>query len=99
MEAVFDNFDLYLRAFWLTIGLFLVSGVASLILGTLLAALRVGPVAVLARLGAVYVTVVRNTPLLMIFVFGPSRCPSSASPSAGSGGRRLPLLLPPVRRR
>jgi glutamate transport system permease protein len=69
VDDVFANFDLVLKAFGLTLGLFLVSGVASLLLGALLASLRVGPVAVLARAVSVYVTVVRNTPLLMIFVF------------------------------
>jgi len=66
---VLDHFDLYLSAFRLTIGLFLVSGAASLALGTLLAAMRVGPVTVLRHASATYITVVRNTPLLMIFVF------------------------------
>ena len=69
MELVFTNFDLYLSAFRLTIGLFLVSGVASLVLGTLLAAMRVGPVAFLSKAATIYITVVRNTPLLIIFVF------------------------------
>jgi glutamate transport system permease protein len=69
VDDVFANFDLVLKAFGLTLGLFLVSGVASLLLGALLASLRVGPVAVLARAVSIYVTVVRNTPLLMIFVF------------------------------
>ena len=50
MEAVFDNFDLYLKGFGYTLALFLVSGVLSLVLGTLLVAMRVGPIAVL-RLG------------------------------------------------
>lgn len=68
MELVFSNFDLYLNAFRLTIGLFLVSGVASLVLGTVLAALRVGPVPVLAKASATYITVVRNTPLVMVFI-------------------------------
>jgi glutamate transport system permease protein len=31
--------------------------------------MRVGPVAVLRRAGAVYVAIVRNTPLLLVFVF------------------------------
>ena len=31
--------------------------------------MRVGPIGVLRRAAAVYVTVVRNTPLLMIFLF------------------------------
>lgn len=69
MEAVFSDLDEYLRAFGLTIGLFVVSGVASLAFGTLLASLRVGPVAVMRRTAGVYVAIFRNTPLLMIFVF------------------------------
>jgi glutamate transport system permease protein len=68
MSLVFDNFDLYLRAFRLTIGLFGVSAVAALLFGTLLAAMRVGPIAVLSRAAATYITVVRNTPLVMIFI-------------------------------
>ena len=69
MELVFSNFDLYLSAFRLTIGLFLISGVASLVFGTVLAAMRVGPVPFLSKAAATYITVVRNTPLLIIFVF------------------------------
>jgi len=69
VEDVFSNFNLVLQAFLLTIELFLVSGVLSLLFGTLLAAMRVGPIPVLARAGAIYVTVVRNTPLLLVFIF------------------------------
>ena len=38
-------------------------------LGTILAVLRVGPVSILNKAAALYVTLFRNTPLLMIFVF------------------------------
>jgi glutamate transport system permease protein len=69
VEDVFSNFNLVLQAFLLTIELFLVSGVLSLLFGTLLAAMRVGPVPVLAKAAAVYVTVLRNTPLLLVFIF------------------------------
>lgn len=69
MQDIFANFDLYLKAFGLTLGLFVVSGIASLAGGALLASLRVGPVPVLARAVWLYVTLVRNTPLLMIFIF------------------------------
>ena len=69
MEPVFADFDLYLKAFWLTIQLFFWSALASLAFGTLLGALRVGPVAVMRRAAGTYVTVVRNTPLLIVFVF------------------------------
>jgi glutamate transport system permease protein len=69
VDYVLSNFDLVLKAFWLTIQLLVLSGLASLVLGTALAAMRVGPVAVLRRAGALYVTVVRNTPLLVVFIF------------------------------
>ena len=49
MDDLLSNFDLYLKAFGLTVALFVVSGVVSLLFGALLASLRVGPVAVLAR--------------------------------------------------
>ncbi len=69
MDDITGNFDLVLSAFWLTIQLAVISGLASLVLGTFLAAMRVGPVAVLRRTGGAYVNVVRNTPLLIIFLF------------------------------
>ena len=52
MDAVLDNLDLVLKAFGYTIFLFLVSAVISLLLGTLLAAMRVGPVSVLDKASA-----------------------------------------------
>ena len=69
MSEIFDSFDLVLRAFWLTVQLSVLSGVASLVLGTVLVSMRVGPVAVLRRVATVYVALVRNTPLLIVFVF------------------------------
>ncbi|MCD4527078.1 amino acid ABC transporter permease [Nocardioides sp. cx-173] len=69
MQAVLDNFDAYLKAFGYTFALFLVSGFLSLVLGTLLVAMRVGPIAVLRTAASVYVTVVRNTPLVIVFGF------------------------------
>ena len=69
MNAVLDNFDQYLKAFGYTLALFVVAGVLSMLMGTVLAALRVGPVAVMRRSAAVYVTLVRNTPLVIMFAF------------------------------
>lgn len=69
MDVVLDNGDLITKAFGYTIFLFLVSGLLSLAFGTFLVAMRVGPVSVLRRAAAAYVTVVRNTPLVMIFLF------------------------------
>ena len=68
MDDIANDPGLVLNAFWVTIQLAVLSGLASLVFGTLLAAMRVGPVGVLAKFGTVYVSVVRNTPLLVIFV-------------------------------
>jgi glutamate transport system permease protein len=69
VDDILSNFDLVLRAFWLTVQLAVLSGIASLVLGTALAAMRIGPVGVLRRAAALYVTLLRNTPLLVVFIF------------------------------
>ncbi|GAB3889854.1 amino acid ABC transporter permease [Microbispora bryophytorum] len=69
MEAVVDELPVILGAFWLTVKLTVVSGVISLIWGIVLAAMRVSPLPVLRGAGALYVNVLRNTPLTLIIVF------------------------------
>jgi glutamate transport system permease protein len=69
MSVLTNNLDLFLRAFGQTLQLFAVSAVLSLVLGTILAALRVSPVPVFRGVGTLYVTVLRNTPLTLVFVF------------------------------
>lgn len=69
MEDMLDQYDLLLQAFWLTIQLAVLSGLCSLVLGTVLGAMRVCPVAVLRGAATTYVTLVRNTPLLLVFIF------------------------------
>jgi glutamate transport system permease protein len=69
VNVVLDNFDKYLLGFGYTIAMFVASGLLSMMLGTALAAFRVGPVSVLRKATAVYVTVVRNTPLVIMFAF------------------------------
>ena len=76
MDQIWSDFDLVVDAFLVTLALFVVSGVLSLLLGTLLAAMRVGPVPVLKRAGAFYVTVVRNTPLLVMLIIVTQALPS-----------------------
>lgn len=58
-----------LAAFWTTIELTLLAAVGALILGTVLAAMRLSPVPILNWLGTAYVNVVRNTPLTLIILF------------------------------
>ncbi len=56
-------------AFWTTIKLTALSAIGALILGTVLAAMRLSPVPMLNWLGAAYVNTVRNTPLTLIILF------------------------------
>lgn len=53
----------------MTVRLAAFSGLLSLVFGTVLAVMRVCPIAPLRWAGAFYVTVVRNTPLTLVFVF------------------------------
>ncbi|MGX5212193.1 amino acid ABC transporter permease [Streptomyces violaceus] len=63
-----EGYDL-LGAFWTTVQLAVLSAVGSLIWGTLLAAMRVGPVPLMRGFGTAYVNLVRNIPLTVIILF------------------------------
>ncbi|NEE01737.1 amino acid ABC transporter permease [Phytoactinopolyspora halotolerans] len=69
MDAIFSNLDLYWQGFRMTLWLTLASAATALVLGTILAAFRVSPVASLRWFGTVYVELVRNTPLTIVFFF------------------------------
>ena len=58
-----------LGAFWTTVQLTLLSAVGSLVWGTLLAAMRVGPVPLMRGFATAYVNIVRNIPLTVIILF------------------------------
>jgi glutamate transport system permease protein len=68
VDVLVDNADSLLAAFWMTLRLVIVAGLLSLAWGTVLAAMRVGPVRVLNLAGTTYVTLFRNTPLLVILL-------------------------------
>jgi glutamate transport system permease protein len=73
MSVLFDNLDLFAKGFWLTLQLVLLSGVGALVIGTIVAVLRISPLPPLRWLGTAYVTVFRNSPLTVVFfmtVFG-----------------------------
>ncbi|MFF5159250.1 amino acid ABC transporter permease [Streptomyces sp. NPDC000348] len=56
-------------AVWTTVQLAVLSAVGSLIWGTALAAMRVGPVPLMRGFGTAYVNIVRNIPLTVIILF------------------------------
>lgn len=69
MEIFSEYQDRIFAAFWMTIQLTVYSAIGALVLGTVLAAMRLSPVPVMRALGTSYVNVVRNTPLTLILVF------------------------------
>ena len=58
-----------LGAFWMTIKLTVASAAGALVIGTVIAVMRVSPVRVLRAAGTAYVTLVRNTPLTLIVFY------------------------------
>jgi glutamate transport system permease protein len=58
-----------IEAFWITIQLTVFSALGALILGTVVAAMRLAPVPTLNWVGTAYVNVVRNTPLTLVILF------------------------------
>jgi glutamate transport system permease protein len=68
MGELLAEYDV-LGAFWMTIKLAVASALGALVLGTVVAVMRVSPVRVLRAAGTAYVTLVRNTPLTLIVFF------------------------------
>jgi glutamate transport system permease protein len=69
VDVLIDNLPALLRGFRQTIQLSAAAAVVALVLGTLLAAMRVSPVPTLRWAGAFYVNTVRNTPLTLVYAF------------------------------
>ena len=69
MEVFSEYQGLIFGAFWITIQLTVFAAAGALVLGTLLAAMRLAPVPMLNWIGTSYVNVVRNTPLTLIILF------------------------------
>ena len=61
--------DQLVDAFIMTIKLTVLSAIGALIIGTIIAAMRVSPIPVARAIAAAYVTVFRNTPLTLIILF------------------------------
>ncbi len=65
-DVLTEYFDEFASGLWVTVRLVLASFVIALVLGTVVAALRVAPSRWLQRLGALYVEIFRNLPLLVL---------------------------------
>ena len=68
-ELFTDLWPGLLGAFWVTIKLTFFSAIGALVLGVVLTAMRVSPVAILRGIARTYIEIVRNTPLTLIILF------------------------------
>ena len=69
MEVLNEYRGQIIEAFWITTQLTILSALGALILGTVVAAMRLAPVPTLNWLGTAYVNVLRNTPLTLVILF------------------------------
>jgi glutamate transport system permease protein len=67
VNVLTDNFSLYGKGLWGTVQLTLLAGALALAVGVLIAGFRVSPVRALRAFGTGWVTVLRNTPLTLLF--------------------------------
>ena len=69
MDVIFGNLDLWGEALGNTLLIFFGGGLLALILGLIVGAARVAPVPIARGAGTVYVNLIRNTPLTLVFFF------------------------------
>ncbi|MBL3687770.1 amino acid ABC transporter permease [Leucobacter zeae] len=69
MDVIFGNLDLWGVALRNTLILFFGGGAIALVLGIIIGAMRVSPVPIARGVGTLYVNLIRNTPLTLIFFF------------------------------
>lgn len=72
MSSFLDVLGRYniLDAYWVNLKLAVLAGLFAFVLGVIVALMRISPIASLQKVGTAYVTIMRNTPLTVIIVFG-----------------------------
>ena len=66
IDVLTDHWSEFSSGFWVTVRLVVVSFGIAMVVGTLVAALRIAPAKWLQRVGGVYVEIFRNIPLLVL---------------------------------
>lgn len=69
MGVIIEHRDTFISGFLLTLQLCVLAATGALVLGTVLAVMRISPVAPLRWLGTSYVNTFRNVPLTVVFFF------------------------------
>jgi|SoiMethySBSTD1v2_1073268.scaffolds.fasta_scaffold214404_2 glutamate transport system permease protein len=68
MDVFVDNWDAIRESCLRTVEMVIAAGAIALVLGAILAAMRVSPITLARALGTLYVYTIRNTPLLVIMI-------------------------------
>jgi glutamate transport system permease protein len=89
MSVLVDRFGVFADGFWLTLQLCVLSAAGALLLGAVVAALRVCPVPPLRAVGTAYVTLFRNLPLTVVMFFAAFGLPVLGS---NADFLRIPVL-------
>jgi glutamate transport system permease protein len=66
MDVLIDNAGVFVSGFFVTLQIVLLAAIGALLIGTVLASMRISPLPPLRWLGTAYVTVLRNTPLTIV---------------------------------
>ena len=69
MDVIIENLPRFAEGFLMTLRLLLISGAGALVIGTIVAAMRISPIPALRGFATVYTEVLRNTPLTLVLFF------------------------------
>src|SRR3954462_1707077 len=101
VSVLIDRFDVFAGGFWLTLQICVLAAIGALILGAVVAVLRISPVPPLRAVGTAYVTVFRNMPLTVVMFFAAFGLPALGAnadflrtPGIDSLFKRLGTALP-----
>ncbi|MFI5834539.1 amino acid ABC transporter permease [Micromonospora sp. NPDC051300] len=79
MNVLIDKFDVFAGGFWLTLQICVLAAIGALILGAVVAVLRISPVPPLRAVGTTYVNIFRNMPLTVVLFFAAFGLPALGS--------------------
>jgi aspartate/glutamate/glutamine transport system permease protein len=80
IDTLTDHWPEFRSGFWVTVRLIVISFAVAMVVGTVVAALRIAPNKWLQRLGGIYVEVFRNIPLLVLLIIAFSGLPRAGVP-------------------
>jgi glutamate transport system permease protein len=91
VHILIDKFNVFADGVWITLQLCVLAGIGSLVVGTLVAVMRISPLPPLRAVGTAYVNVFRNVPLTVVSFFM-----AFGLPALGSNANflRIPGLEP-----